>query len=81
VHDDDEISSFLLEAGEVDLERIGTFVQSLIDELGDELLRYKGILAISDEDRKLIFQGCSVSRASTMAKTGEPKRHAFPGLS
>jgi G3E family GTPase len=56
VHDD-EISSFLLEAGEVDLDRIGTFVQSLIDELGDELLRYKGILAIPDEDRKLIFQG------------------------
>ena len=54
---DDEISSFLLEAGEVDLDRMGTFVQSLIDELGDELLRYKGILAIPDEDRKLIFQG------------------------
>lgn len=54
---DDEISSFLLEAGEVDLERIGTFVQSLIDQLGDDLLRYKGILAIPGEDRKLIFQG------------------------
>lgn len=54
---DDEISSSLLEAGEVDLERIGSFVQSLIDEFGDELLRYKGILAIPDEDRRLIFQG------------------------
>lgn len=54
---DDEISSILLEAGEVDLEAIGAFVQSLIDELGDELLRYKGILAIPEDDRKLIFQG------------------------
>ena len=53
----DEISSSLLEAGEVDLEKVGTFVQSLIDEFGEELLRYKGILAISDERRKLIFQG------------------------
>jgi G3E family GTPase len=53
----DEISSFLLEAGEVDLEKIGAFVQSMIDEFGDALLRYKGILAIPDEDRKLIFQG------------------------
>ncbi len=53
----DEISSFLLEAGEVDLEKIGAFVQSMIDEFGEALLRYKGILAIPDEDRKLIFQG------------------------
>lgn len=53
----DEISSFLLEAGEVDLDRIGEFVQSLIDEFGDSLLRYKGILAIRGDPRKLIFQG------------------------
>jgi len=53
----DEISSFLLEAGEVDLEKIGAFVQSMIDEFGEALLRYKGILAIPNEDRKLIFQG------------------------
>jgi len=54
---DDEISSFLLEAGEVDLDRIGEFVQSMIDEFGEQLLRYKGILSIADEPRKLIFQG------------------------
>ncbi|MFZ4538592.1 GTP-binding protein [Propionivibrio sp.] len=53
----DEISSFLLAAGEVDLEKIGAFVQSMIDEFGETLLRYKGILAIPNENRKLIFQG------------------------
>lgn len=53
----DEISSFLLETGEVDQEKIGAFVQSMIDEFGEALLRYKGILAIPDEDRKLISQG------------------------
>jgi len=52
-----EISSFLLEAGEVNIDRIGAFVQSMIDEFGEALLRYKGILAIPDENRKLIFQG------------------------
>jgi G3E family GTPase len=56
VHENN-ISSFLLEAGEVDLDGIGTFVQNMIDDLGDDLLRYKGILAIPDEPRKLIFQG------------------------
>ncbi len=53
----DEIASFLLEAGEVDLEKIGAFVQSMIDEFGEALLRYKGILAIPGEGRKLVFQG------------------------
>ena len=59
----DEITAFVLDAGEVDLDRVGAFVQSLIDEstefkkLGMELLRYKGILAIANDDRKLIFQG------------------------
>jgi G3E family GTPase len=54
---DDEISSFLLDAGEVELDRIGAFVQSMVDEFGEQLLRYKGILAIANEDRRLIFQG------------------------
>lgn len=54
---ENSISSFLLEAGEVDLDGIGVFVQNMIDDLGDDLLRYKGILAIPDEPRKLIFQG------------------------
>jgi len=54
---ENNISSFLLEAGEVDLDGIGAFVQSMIDDLGDDLLRYKGILAIPEEPRKLIFQG------------------------
>jgi G3E family GTPase len=53
----DEIAAFLLEAGEVDVDRIGEFVQSMLDEFGDALLRYKGILAIAGDARKLIFQG------------------------
>lgn len=53
----DEIAAILLEADELDLERIGSFVQDMIDDLGGELLRYKGILAIANEPRKLIFQG------------------------
>ncbi|MEI7611815.1 MAG: GTP-binding protein [Betaproteobacteria bacterium] len=53
----DEITSILLEAGEVDLERIGEFVQTMIDDYGENLLRYKGILSIPHESRKLIFQG------------------------
>lgn len=53
-----DISSLLLEhAGSVDLERIGAFVQDILDRHGDDLLRYKGVLAIPEQPAKLVFQG------------------------
>ncbi|SIQ08108.1 GTPase, G3E family [Aromatoleum tolulyticum] len=54
----DEIGSLLLEhAGDVDLDRIGAFVQGLLDRRGDDLLRYKGVLAIPGQPNRLVFQG------------------------
>ncbi|HJV28115.1 MAG TPA: GTP-binding protein [Aromatoleum sp.] len=54
----DEIGSLLLEhAGEVDLDRIGVFVQGILDRHGDDLLRYKGVLAIPAQPNRLVFQG------------------------
>lgn len=54
----DEISSLLLEVdGPMDMDRVDAFMQDLLDTLGDQLLRYKGILAIEGEPRRLIFQG------------------------
>ena len=54
----DEIGSLLLEhPGRVDLDRIGEFVQNAIDRYGDDLLRYKGVLAVPGEAQKLVFQG------------------------
>jgi G3E family GTPase len=53
-----DISSLLLEhAGSVDLERIGAFVQDILDRHGNDLLRYKGVLAIPEQPAKLVFQG------------------------
>lgn len=51
------ITSVLLEGEELDLDRVGDFVHGLIEQMGEDLLRYKGILAIAGEPRKLIFQG------------------------
>jgi G3E family GTPase len=54
----DEIGALLLEHdGEVDLDRIGAFVQDMLDRHGDDLLRYKGVLAIPDQPNRLVFQG------------------------
>lgn len=54
----DEIGSLLLQAdGPMDMDRVSAFMSNLLDTLGDQLLRYKGILAIEGEPRRLIFQG------------------------
>lgn len=55
---DDAISSVVLEcAGALDLNAISAFVDQLVEKHANDLLRYKGILAIAGEERRLIFQG------------------------
>ena len=53
----DEIYSYLFEAGELDLKKIGEFTETLIEQYGNDMLRYKGVLAIKDQSQKLIVQG------------------------
>lgn len=55
---DDAIRSLVLrQPGTLDLAAISAFVDRLIEEHANDLLRYKGILAIAGEERRLIFQG------------------------
>lgn len=54
----DDVSSLVLShAGAVDLEKIGAFVEDLLARHGNDLLRYKGILAVRQRAERLIFQG------------------------
>lgn len=53
----DDIRSYLFEGGAMDLDQIGEFMSMLVERHGNDMLRYKGILAIADEPRKLIVQG------------------------
>ncbi len=54
---DDAIQAHVFEAGEMDLKRIGSFMESCIARFGNDMLRYKGVLAIEGEPRRLIVQG------------------------
>lgn len=54
---EDNISSLVFEAGELDIDKIGAFMEELIEKYGNDMLRYKGILAIKNEEQKLIIQG------------------------
>ncbi|MGS3150154.1 GTP-binding protein [Aeromonas sanarellii] len=53
----DAISAQLFEGGELDLKKIGAFMESCIEQHGNDMLRYKGVLAIAGEPRRLIVQG------------------------
>ena len=53
----DDIRSYLFEADSLDIDAIGEFMTRLVELYGNDMLRYKGILAIANEPRKLIVQG------------------------
>jgi G3E family GTPase len=56
-HDDDIASMVLHHAGAVDVGLMGSFVEDLLLRHGNDMLRYKGVLAVRGEDRRLVFQG------------------------
>ena len=54
----DRISSMVLRTGQpLDIDRLSAFMNDLLEDHGKQLLRYKGVLNIADEDRRLVFQG------------------------
>lgn len=53
----DDITSQVFEGGNMDLEKIGIWMESVIAIHGNDMLRYKGVLAIASEPRRLIVQG------------------------
>ena len=53
----DDIQSYAFTAGELNLKKIGAFMEHLVETHGNDMLRYKGVLAIEGEPRTLIVQG------------------------
>lgn len=54
----DRISSLVLRTCEpLDIDRLSDFMNELLESHGKQLLRYKGVLNIAGEDRRLVFQG------------------------
>lgn len=53
----DDITSYVFEAGELDIKKIGTFMENLVEVYGNDMLRYKGVLAVNSDERRLIVQG------------------------
>ena len=54
----DRISSLVLRTDKpLDIDSLSGFMNELLEEHGKQLLRYKGVLNIAGEDRRLVFQG------------------------
>ncbi|MCY1465871.1 putative GTP-binding protein YjiA [compost metagenome] len=41
----------------LDIDQLSNFMNQLLEDHGKQLLRYKGVLNIAGEDRRLVFQG------------------------
>jgi len=54
----DRISSVVLRTDKpLDIDSLSAFMNELLEDHGTQLLRYKGVLSIAGEDRRLVFQG------------------------
>lgn len=54
----DRISTLVLRTDTpLDIDRLSDFMNELLESHGKQLLRYKGVLNIAGEDRRLVFQG------------------------
>ncbi|MDD2060305.1 GTPase [Pseudomonas sp. GD03860] len=54
----DRISSLVLRTDKpLDIDQLSDFMNQLLEDHGKQLLRYKGVLNIAGEDRRLVFQG------------------------
>jgi G3E family GTPase len=71
-HDDDIASFVWKDARPLDMEKIETFLSLMIQNYGIDLLRYKGVLSIKDEPRRMIFQGVHMLMGGTPGKPWGP---------
>jgi G3E family GTPase len=71
-HDDDVKSFVWRDARPLNMEKIETFLSLMVQNYGEDLLRYKGILNVQGEPRRMIFQGVHMLMGGTPGKPWEP---------
>ena len=70
---DDEVTSFVWkDPRPMHMEKIETFLSLMIQNYGEDLLRYKGVLNIQGEPRRMIFQGVHMLMGGTPGKPWGP---------
>lgn len=72
-HDDAIQSIYLEESRPLDMERLNRFMQLVMGELGNQILRYKGILYVKDEPKRIVFQGVHTTMGSNEDRDWDEK--------
>ena len=69
----DDVSSFVWkDPRPMHMEKIETFLSLMVQNYGEDLLRYKGVLNVQGEPRRMIFQGVHMLMGGTPGKPWEP---------
>jgi G3E family GTPase len=69
----DEVTSFVWkDSRPLHMEKIETFLSLMVQNYGEDLLRYKGILNVQGEPRRMIFQGVHMLMGGTPGKPWVP---------
>jgi len=72
-HHDDDVKSFVWkDPRPLQMEKIETFLSLMVQNYGEDLLRYKGILNIQGDPRRMIFQGVHMLMGGTPGKPWGP---------
>ncbi len=71
-HNDDVTSFVWKDPRPMHMEKIETFLSLMIENYGEDLLRYKGVLNVQGEPRRMIFQGVHMLMGGTPGKPWEP---------
>lgn len=67
-HDDDVTSFVFREDRPLDLERIEDFLSGMVQAYGTQMMRYKGVLNIHQEHRRVVFQGVHMLMGSEVGQ-------------
>ena len=80
-HHQDDISAFVFEAErDFDGARLEDFLGGLVMVYGNDLLRYKGVLAMDGRPERIVFQGVHMMMGGTpegLWPAGQPRRSRF----
>jgi G3E family GTPase len=71
-HDDDVTSFVWKDPRPMHMEKIETFLSLMVQNYGEDLLRYKGVLNIQGEPRRMIFQGVHMLMGGSPGKPWGP---------
>jgi G3E family GTPase len=72
-HHDEDVQSFVWrDSRPLNMEKIETFLSLMVQNYGADLLRYKGVLNVQGEPRRMIFQGVHMLMGGTPGKPWTP---------